>query len=80
MQRAICMKLIILVIHAPFIMMNNFQIAAHMVRPFGLNAMASTRPNTHTSKDLVLELLKAANSAHVYQVTVGLYGVNGVNS
>ena len=31
-----------LVIHAPFVMMNIFQIATHTVRPFGLNAMATT--------------------------------------
>ena len=46
----------------------NFQIATHTVRPFGLNAMATTWQNTHT------QLVKAANSAHMYQVTVRLYG------
>ena len=56
-------------------MMNNFQSLTHLVRSFRLNAMDTTRPNTHTPKDFVPELGKAANSAHMYQVTVGVYGV-----
>ena len=58
------------VIHAPFVMMNNFLSLTHMVRSLRVNAMAITRPNTHTLTALVPEVVEAANSAHMYQVTI----------
>ena len=45
-----------------------------MVRSLRHNAMAT---NTHTATDLVLEMVKAANSAYIshHVVTIGLHNV-----
>ena len=52
-----------LVMHALFVMINNFQSETYSGRPFGLNAMATTRPKA----------LKSASLSHMYQVTVKIW-------